>query len=172
MTLMGRPRILFLDEPTAGLDPRGRRVLWQSVRDLVDGGMSILLTTQYLEEADQLADQVVLIDHGRVVAAGTPAQLKASAPGGHVRLAFGGPDSLVQALGVFPGAAPGEDGLSLVLPSDGSVAALRGVLDLLDRHRLVVEAVAAQPPALDDVFLALIGGRAEGPGVLTEEVRS
>jgi ABC-2 type transport system ATP-binding protein len=157
MTLVGRPRILFLDEPTAGLDPRGRRVLWQVIRDRVDDGLSILLTTQYLDEADRLADRVVVIDHGRVVATGSPAELKAAAPGGHVRLSFGTWETVERSLAVFDGAVRADDGVSVIVSSDGSSATLRSVLDRLDRYHLVVEAVSVQPASLDDVFMALTG---------------
>src|SRR6266545_8134177 len=88
MGLVGEPRIIFLDEPTAGLDPRSRRTVWQIIRDLVAGGVTIFLTTQYLEEADQLADRIAVLDHGRIVAEGNPAELKRLVPGGHVRLGF------------------------------------------------------------------------------------
>ena len=98
MTLMGEPRIVFLDEPTTGLDPRGRQVLWRIVRDLVAGGVTVLLTTQYLEEADRLADRVVLIDRGALVAEGTPSELKRRAPGGRIRLHFAGDDAFAAGL--------------------------------------------------------------------------
>src|SRR5579872_7161301 len=88
MTLVGDPRIIFLDEPTTGLDPRSRHTMWQIIRDLVAGGVTILLTTQYLEEADQLADRIALLDHGKLVAEGTPDELKRRIPGGHIRLQF------------------------------------------------------------------------------------
>ncbi|MDP9272772.1 MAG: ATP-binding cassette domain-containing protein, partial [Chloroflexota bacterium] len=89
MTLVGNPGIIFLDEPTAGLDPRSRRMMWQTIRDLVAGGVTIFLTTQYLEEADRLAHRIGVLDHGKLVAEGTPNELKRLVPGGHIRLAFG-----------------------------------------------------------------------------------
>jgi ABC-2 type transport system ATP-binding protein len=161
MTLMGEPRIVFLDEPTTGLDPRGRQVLWQTVRDLVAGGVTVLLTTQYLEEADRLADRVVLIDRGALVAAGTPSELKRRAPGGRIRLHFAGDDALAAAAAEFGGAERSDDDLSLELASDGSVAGIRHVLDRLERHGITVESLSAQPPDLDDVFFALTGGGPE-----------
>ena len=97
MTLVGDPRIIFLDEPTAGLDPRSRRTMWDIIRDLVGGGVTVLLTTQYLEEADRLADRIAFLDHGRIVADGTPAELKRLAPGGHVRVEFADPARLDRA---------------------------------------------------------------------------
>ena len=88
MTLIGRPRMIFLDEPTTGLDPRSRRKMWEIVRELVADGVTVLLTTQYLEEADQLADRIAVLDGGRIVAEGTADELKRRVPGGHVRLRF------------------------------------------------------------------------------------
>jgi len=161
MTLMGEPRIVFLDEPTTGLDPRGRQVLWRIVRDLVADGVTVLLTTQYLEEADRLADRVVLIDRGALVAEGTPSELKTRAPGGRIRLHFAGHDALAAAAVEFDGAQRSDDGLSLELASDGSVAGLRHVLDRLERHGITVESLSAQPADLDDVFFALTGGGPE-----------
>jgi ABC-2 type transport system ATP-binding protein len=169
MTLMGEPRIVFLDEPTTGLDPRGRKVLWRIVRDLVAGGVTVLLTTQYLEEADRLADRVVLIDRGALVAEGTPSELKKRAPGGRIRLQFAGDDALAAAAMEFDGAERGDDDLSLELASDGSVAGLRHVLDRLERHEITVEGLSAQPPDLDDVFFALTGGGPEPSGAHSME---
>jgi len=101
MTLVGDPRIIFLDEPTAGLDPRSRRVMWQTVRDLIATGVTIFLTTQYLEEADRLADRIAVLDGGRIVAEGTPAELKRLIPGGHVRLEFASAEELEKAARAF-----------------------------------------------------------------------
>jgi ABC-2 type transport system ATP-binding protein len=115
MSLVGDPRIIFLDEPTAGLDPRGRRTVWQIIRDLVAGGVTVFLTTQYLEEADQLADRIAVLDHGRLVAEGTAAELKRRIPGGHIRLRFtdaGGLDAAARALGHRPERLAGWQGAS------------------------------------------------------------
>jgi ABC-2 type transport system ATP-binding protein len=158
MTLMGDPEVIFLDEPTTGLDPRSRRDLWRIIRDLADGGTSILLTTQYLEEADQLADRIAVLDGGRLVAEGTPAELKRSIPGGHVLLHLPDPDALREAtaaLGVE--ASPDEKALSLQVPSDGSLAALRTLIDRLERAAVPVDALSVHAPDLDDVFLTLTG---------------
>jgi ABC-2 type transport system ATP-binding protein len=161
MTLMGEPRIVFLDEPTTGLDPRGRQVLWRIVRDLVTDGVTVLLTTQYLEEADRLADRVALIDRGALVAEGTPSELKKRAPGGRIRLYFAEQDALTAAAVEFDGAEQSEDELSLELVSDGSVTGIRNVLDRLERRGITVESLSAQPPDLDDVFFDLTGGTPE-----------
>ncbi|MBF9131216.1 ATP-binding cassette domain-containing protein [Plantactinospora sp. S1510] len=157
MTLVGDPQVIFLDEPTTGLDPRSRRTMWQIVRDLVAGGVTVFLTTQYLEEADQLADRVAVLDHGRLVAEGTPEQLKRQVPGGHVRLRFTDPGGLRAAVRVLRESTPDDDGLALRVPTDGSVRDLRTLLGRLDDASIEVEALSVHTPDLDDVFLALTG---------------
>ena len=157
MGLVGNPRIVFLDEPTTGLDPRSRRTMWRIVRDLVAGGVTIFLTTQCLEEADQLADRVALLDRGRLVAEGTPGELKRRVPGGHVRLAFADADALETAVRTLDGAARDDDALTLRVPTDGSVGSLKAVLDRLDDRSLAVDGLSLHTPDLDDVFLALTG---------------
>jgi ABC-2 type transport system ATP-binding protein len=157
MTLVGNPRLIFLDEPTTGLDPRSRRDMWQIVRDLVAGGVSVFLTTQYLEEADQLADRIAVLDHGRIVAEGTAAELKRRVPGGHVRLRFNEADDLESAARVLGGEAD-ADALALRVPG-GGVASLRDLLDRLDSASITPEELSVETPALDDVFLALTGHR-------------
>ena len=116
MTLVGDPRVIFLDEPTTGLDPRSRRAMWQIIRDLVAGGVTILLTTQYLEEADQLADRIALLDHGRLVAEGTPAELKRLVPGGHVVLRFADQRTRGRRPRLFDDATRDDDALTLQVP--------------------------------------------------------
>src|SRR5262249_32613192 len=101
MTLVGSPRVIFLDEPTTGLDPRSRRTTWDSIRDLVADGVTIFLTTQYLDEADHLADQIAVLDRGKIVAEGTAEELKRRIPGGHVQLQFAAPDALHTAAGLL-----------------------------------------------------------------------
>lgn len=157
MTLMGEPRIVFLDEPTAGLDPRSRFTMWQIVRDLVASGVTIFLTTQYLEEADQLADRIAVLDNGRIVAEGTSAELKRLVPGGHIRLQFADASGLDAAAGSLAGVVRDDHALALQVPSDGSTKSLRGMLDELDRAGVEVDGLSIHTPDLDDVFLALTG---------------
>ena len=157
MTLVGSPRVIFLDEPTTGLDPRSRRTVWQSIRDLVAGGTTIFLTTQYLDEADQLADRIAVLDHGRIVAEGTPGDLKRRIPGGHIQLHFAAPATLDAAASLLDVASRDEEKLVLQVPSDGSAASLRGLLNQLHNARLDVEHISLHSPDLDDVFFAVTG---------------
>ena len=157
MTLVGRPRIIFLDEPTTGLDPRSRRRMWEIIRDLVAGGVTIFLTTQYLEEADQLADRIAVLDHGRLVAEGTPDELKRLVPGGRIRLQFADASQLDGAARVLGEASRDDEALTLQVPNDGSVASLRAVLSRLDAASVGVAALSVDTPDLDDVFLTLTG---------------
>jgi ABC-2 type transport system ATP-binding protein len=157
MGLVGDPRIVFLDEPTTGLDPRSRRTMWQLIRELVAGGVTILLTTQYLEEADELADRIALLDNGRLVAEGTPDELKRRIPGGHIRLRFAHVDGLEAAADMLGEAVRDEEALTLQVPSDGSVKSLRALLDRLDGAAVEVSELSVHTPDLDDVFLTLTG---------------
>jgi ABC-2 type transport system ATP-binding protein len=157
MTLVGNPKVIFLDEPTTGLDPRSRRTMWDIIRGLAAAGTTILLTTQYLEEADQLAHRVAVLDGGRIVAEGTPAELKARVPGGHIELAFAGRTELDAAARVLAPAARDDDALTLKLAGDGRVAGLRTLLRRLDDASVEVEALTVHTPELDDVFFALTG---------------
>jgi ABC-2 type transport system ATP-binding protein len=157
MTLVGNPTVIFLDEPTTGLDPRSRRTMWQIIRELVTDGVTIFLTTQYLEEADQLADRIAVLDHGRVVAEGTPAELKRRITGGHVTLHFTGPHALRSAAAIIQNAVLDEDQLTLQVPGDGSVASLRRMLDAIDDSDIDVEHLSIHTPDLDDVFFAVTG---------------
>jgi ABC-2 type transport system ATP-binding protein len=157
MTLVARPSVIFLDEPTTGLDPRSRRTMWDIVRDLVSQGTTVLLTTQYLDEADELADRIVVLDGGRVVADGTTDELKRLVPGGHLRLQFQDPSALHAAALLLESATRDPDGLTLIVPSDGEVGALRDVLNRLDAAGLSVDDLTIHTPDLDDVFFALTG---------------
>ncbi|MEU2611487.1 ATP-binding cassette domain-containing protein [Micromonospora sp. NPDC007271] len=157
MTLVGSPQVIFLDEPTTGLDPRSRRGMWQIVRDLVAGGVTIFLTTQYLEEADELADRIAVLDHGRVVAEGTAEELKRRIPGGHVRLRFADQQGLDAAVRVLGQASRDNDALALRVPSDGSLRSLKTLIGQLDDRAIEVDELSVHTPDLDDVFLALTG---------------
>jgi ABC-2 type transport system ATP-binding protein len=161
MTLVGNPQIIFLDEPTTGLDPRSRRTMWSIIRDLVADGVTIFLTTQYLEEADQLADRIAVLDQGHLVAQGTAAELKRLVPGTHVRLRFGTAAELDAAAAVFTGATRDDEALTLRVPGDGGTASLRALLDRLDAHSITAEEFSVHTPDLDDVFLALTGHTTE-----------
>jgi ABC-2 type transport system ATP-binding protein len=161
MTLVGDPQIIFLDEPTTGLDPRSRRTMWSIIRDLVADGVTVFLTTQYLEEADQLADQVAVLDQGRLVAQGTPDELKRLIPGTHIRLRFATLSLLDAAALLFPDSTRDDDALALRVPSDGGTTPLRAVLDRLDEYSLSAEELSVHTPDLDDVFLALTGRTTE-----------
>jgi ABC-2 type transport system ATP-binding protein len=155
MTLIGEPRIIFLDEPTTGLDPRSRRVVWDLVRELVRGGVTVLLTTHYLEEADELADRVALIDRGRVIAEGTPDELKRLIPGGEITLRFPDREPLTAAARMLAGSQEDAEALELHVAADGGVEALRTALDRLADASIPVDDVAIHTPDLDDVFLTL-----------------
>jgi ABC-2 type transport system ATP-binding protein len=157
MTLVGSPQVIFLDEPTTGLDPRSRRDMWQIIRDLVAGGVTIFLTTQYLDEADELADRIAVLDRGRVVAEGTADQLKRRIPGGHVRLRFADPQRLDAAMRVLGQASRDNDALALRVPSDGSLRSLKTLIGRLDDRAIEVDELSVHTPDLDDVFLALTG---------------
>jgi ABC-2 type transport system ATP-binding protein len=157
MSLIGEPSILFLDEPTTGLDPRSRHTMWRAVRELTASGVTVFLTTQYLDEADALADRIGLLDRGRLVAEGTPARLKRLVSGGHitVRVAdLSSLDAAARALGDLPH-VPSPDELTVRIPSDGSVAALRALLQRFDDQSIAVQSLAIHTPDLDDVFFAL-----------------
>ncbi|WP_107048645.1 ATP-binding cassette domain-containing protein [Streptomyces sp. NRRL S-87] len=155
MTLVGDPRIIFLDEPTTGLDPRSRHTMWQIIRRLVADGVTVFLTTQYLEEADELADRIAVLNGGRIVAEGTADELKRLVPGGHVRLRFSDPAAHRHAAAALPDAARDDESLALQLPSDGSQRDLRAVLDRLDAVGIEADELTVHTPDLDDVFFAL-----------------
>jgi ABC-2 type transport system ATP-binding protein len=167
MTLMGDPRIVFLDEPTTGLDPRSRRTMWQIIRDLVADGATIFLTTQYLEEADELADRIAIMDRGKIVADGTPDDLKRRIPGGQVRLRFADVSELDSAASSLGGASRDHESLTLQVSTDGDVRSLKSVLDRLINASIPVEGLSMHTPDLDDVFFALT----DNPGTEKENAR-
>jgi len=161
MTLIGDPRVVFLDEPTDGLDPGARRTMWAAIRKLVADGVTILLTTQYLEEADELADRIALLDQGKFVAEGTSDELKRLIPGGHIRVQFAARAELDAAARAVTGSIRHDDALALQIPSDGDIRSIRALLDHLDAASINVGALSVHTPDLDDVFLALTGRPAD-----------
>jgi ABC-type multidrug transport system ATPase subunit len=162
--LVARPSVLFLDEPTTGLDLRSRNDLWEMIEGLVDGGTTVLLTTQYLEEADRLCRRIAVVDHGRVIAEGTPEQLKADL--GATVLDVGLVDaaaalSAAEILATVGTKPPSVDGSSIELPVDDGPRAAMEALRMLDAHHLTPTTFVLREPSLDDVFLALTGKRTE-----------
>ncbi len=162
MTLVSTPSVIFLDEPTTGLDPRSRHTMWDIVRDLVAGGTTVLLTTQYLDEADELADRIAVLDDGRIVAEGTPDELKRLVPGGHIRIRFADGTALDAASRLLDESTRDDDALALTVPSDGGVSVLRTVLDRLAKANVDVDVLSIHTPDLDDVFFALTGKKESG----------
>jgi ABC-2 type transport system ATP-binding protein len=162
MTLVGSPSVIFLDEPTTGLDPESRRTVWASIRQLVADGVTIFLTTQYLDEADELADRIAVLDRGRIVAEGTSDELKRRIPGGHVLLQLASLSTLRAAVDLLEGASKVEEELQLQVPTDGSVTSLRCLLGQLDDAGIEVEQVSIHTPNLNDVFFAVTGHPTQG----------
>ncbi|MBT2676199.1 ATP-binding cassette domain-containing protein [Streptomyces sp. ISL-14] len=158
MTLVGNPRIIFLDEPTTGLDPRSRHNMWQIIRELVSDGVTVFLTTQYLEEADELADRIAVLNDGKIAAEGTAEELKRLIPGGHVRLRFTDPGAYRSAASALREVTRDDESLTLQLPSGGSQRELRSLLDRLDSAGIEADELTVHTPDLDDVFFALTGG--------------
>ncbi|MFF3446837.1 ATP-binding cassette domain-containing protein [Streptomyces sp. NPDC002667] len=155
MTLVGSPRIIFLDEPTTGLDPRSRHTMWGIIRELVSGGVTVFLTTQYLEEADQLADRIAVLHNGGIAAEGTAAELKRLVPGGHVRLRFTDPAAYRSAASALDAATRDEEALALQIVSDGTQRDLHALLGQLAAAGIEADELSVHTPDLDDVFFAL-----------------
>jgi ABC-2 type transport system ATP-binding protein len=169
MTLVGTPRLIFLDEPTTGLDPRSRRTMWRSIRELAASGVTIFLTTQYLDEADELAGRIAVLDRGRIVAEGSPGELKHRIPGAHVLLQFAAPDAWKSAAGLLGPVSGDGENLTLQVPSDGTVASLRRLLGRLDDAGVEVEQISIHTPDLDDVFFAVTGRPSTEPVQVPEK---
>jgi ABC-2 type transport system ATP-binding protein len=169
MTLIGAPQVIFLDEPTTGLDPRSRRTVWEIVGSLVDDGTTVFLTTQYLDEADRLADRVAILDRGRLVAEGSAQELKQQIPGGRIDVQFADADAQLVAADALGMPVSDQDSPSLQIPTDGNVATLRRVLRDLDHVGVDVVDLAIHTPDLDDVFFALTGAGAQPAESRTEE---
>jgi ABC-2 type transport system ATP-binding protein len=159
MTLLGDPRLIFLDEPTTGLDPRSRRTMWDVIGELVADGVTIFLTTQYLDEADRLADLIAILDDGRIVAQGSPDELKRRLPGGHIQLHFADAEAMGSAARLLDTGPGDQETLALQVPGDSSVATLRALLDRLEHAGIGAERLSIHEADLDDVFLALTGHR-------------
>jgi ABC-2 type transport system ATP-binding protein len=163
MTLLGDPQLIFLDEPTTGLDPRSRRGMWDVIGELVSAGVTIFLTTQYLDEADRLADRVAVLDQGRIVAEGSPDELKRRVPGGHVSLHFPDPQTSQSAAHVLGAATPSAESATLQVPGDGSPDSLRALLARLGAFGIEPDRLSIHDADLDDVFLALTGHPTDQP---------
>jgi ABC-2 type transport system ATP-binding protein len=166
MTLVGSPRVIFLDEATTGLDPRSRRTVWDGIRELVASGVTILLTTQYLDEADHLADRIAVLDHGRIVAQGSAEELKRRIPGGHIQLQFATPEALHAAAELLHVGSRDDEKLLLQVPGDSGVSALRRLLAQLDDADVEVAQLSIHTPDLDDVFFAVTGHPTTGQAAL------
>jgi ABC-2 type transport system ATP-binding protein len=159
MSLIASPPIIFLDEPTTGLDPRSRISMWEMIRQLVAGGTTVLLTTQYMEEADQLADEIVVIDDGRVIAEGTPDKLKSQIGADRLEFTIGAKSSLAKAAEAVAddGVKTDEDTRVVSVAATGGIAELKKLLDKLEKADIKVDGVELRRPTLDDVFLSLTG---------------
>ena len=171
-SLVATPPIVFLDEPTTGLDPRSRLAMWGIIQTLMDNGATILLTTQYLEEADKLADRIAVIDHGKVIAEGTSDELKSRVGQERLELVIAAESDFAAAVKLIDGATlqsnPAERSLSLV--TDGSVREVKRVLDLLDHAKIEIDAMSVHMPTLDDVFLQLTGHEASKDAAAPDHV--
>ena len=164
--LIGRPRVLFLDEPTTGLDPRGRLGMWEVIRELVREGVTLLLTTQYLEEADELAHTIAVVDHGRIIARGTSDELKAEVGGERIEVVVHNRSEISRAVQVLSAAGDGDHAIDehvrkITVPARGGAQRLVQVVRDLDDAQIAIDDIALRRPTLDDVFLTLTGHAAE-----------
>ncbi|MEE4489539.1 ATP-binding cassette domain-containing protein [Streptomyces sp. BE230] len=169
MTLVGNPRIIFLDEPTTGLDPRSRHNMWQIIRQLVSDGVTVFLTTQYLDEADELADRIAVLNDGKIAAEGTADELKRIVPGGHIRLRFTDPAAYRSAASTLGEVTRDDEALALQIPSDGSQRELRALLDWLDVAGVEADELTVHTPDLDDVFFAMTGSKQPAQAAQSKE---
>lgn len=158
MSLIGNPSVIFFDEPTTGLDPQSRNMMWQEIKSLADNGTTIFLTTQYLEEADLLADKIAILAGGKIVAEGTPAELKKLLPHGQIELRFQDQKQLGVAEKLLASYDPvrNDDALSLTLKTDGSVAGVARLFTQIQNARIEVTEFSQKTPTLDDAFLKII----------------
>jgi ABC-2 type transport system ATP-binding protein len=161
-SLVATPPVLFLDEPTTGLDPRSRAMMWDAIRSLVAGGATLLLTTQYLEEADLLADHIVVINHGRVIASGAPTELKSTVGGEQIDVAISDADRLDEAVAILRWATGGEpkvdvDTRRIVAPTENGISVLSSVIHSFSQESIAVDDLSLRQPTLDEVFLQLTG---------------
>jgi ABC-2 type transport system ATP-binding protein len=159
--LVGDPVVIFFDEPTTGLDPEGRNMMWDTIRSLAEAGKTVFLTTQYLEEADRLADQIAILSHGRIAAEGSPQALKRVLPHGQIELRFADAAQLDEAGRVLAGREPSrsESALTLTISTDGSVAQVNRLFSLLETAEVEVAEFAQKSPTLDDAFLQIVNNR-------------
>jgi ABC-2 type transport system ATP-binding protein len=173
--LTGRPRILFLDEPTTGLDPRGRLGMWDVIRSLIREGATLLLTTQYLEEADALASIIAVVDHGKIIATGTSDELKAQVGGERIEVVVHSRDDIARAITVLAAGGDGEHTIDehmrkVTVPARGGAQRLAQVVRELDVARIAIDDIALRRPTLDDVFLTLTGHASEAPSPTSEKM--
>lgn len=166
MSLIGNPSVIFLDEPTTGLDPQSRLAMWEIVRSLADAGTTVFLTTQYLEEAEQLADYIAILNEGKIIAEGTPAELKQKMPQGIVEFSFYHKKDLKKTYGLMKEyqISKNEEMLTVSIVTDGSVEQLTDILNRLNHSDIQVSGFIQKLPTLEDVFLSLIGEKQEVAG--------
>ncbi len=159
MSLLGTPSVIFLDEPTTGLDPQSRLAMWKIIKDITKTGTTVFLTTQYLEEADELADHIAILNEGKIVAEGTAAELKKLLSHGHIEFKFFNEKGLQSAHDLLCEYNPGVDleNLTLSITTDGSIKQIKDILNLLESARIPVSEFAQKQPTLEDVFLTIIG---------------
>jgi ABC-2 type transport system ATP-binding protein len=173
-SMMTRPPVLFLDEPTTGLDPVSRQRVWDAIRELVGEGVTVLLTTQYLEEADELASRIVVVDHGRVIADGTPQELKEASRSAHLEVTLASESSAAAAVPAIAGLVAGEvhvseDGRRLSAGVDAEAGLATSVVRALDAAGVLVDNIEVRQPSLDDVFFSLTGGHIEQGEAVVED---